>query len=255
MNFISKGIPIARLRTKFKKAEDKILYYDEKSAGKPNFPDEIDLRKLAGGSSTSFQIIPSTSERDVVYICGKSGSGKTHYIKNYIVEYRKEHPKNPVWLISLKYDDPTLKEVKKWITQLQLDDEFMQTEIGLEDLRNSLIIFDDCEGLMEKKLKEKVFCLLNLVMTAGRSYGISCCVVSHKPTNGRETGLMLLENSHCALFPNYLSDHNLNYLSKNYLGLGKAHIDKVLKTNDRSCCVLNNPRVVITDRLAFVVKR
>jgi predicted nucleotidyltransferase len=54
---------------------------------------------------------------------------------------------------------------------------------------------------------------------------------------------------------NYLSDHNLNYLCKNYLGLGKGHIDKILKTNDRSCCVLNNPRVVITDKLAFAVRR
>lgn len=54
MNFRAKGLPIARLKTKFKKGEDTILYYDEKSVGKPNFPDEIDLRKLTGGSSSSF---------------------------------------------------------------------------------------------------------------------------------------------------------------------------------------------------------
>jgi hypothetical protein len=83
MNFQARGLPTARLKTKFnKKAGDTILYYDEKSVGKPNFPDEIDLRKLTGGSSSSFQILPSTNERDVVYICGKSG--KTYYIKCYI---------------------------------------------------------------------------------------------------------------------------------------------------------------------------
>jgi GTPase SAR1 family protein len=174
---------------------------------------------------------------------------KTNYsIKCYIQECRKENPKNPVFLISPKYDDPTLKEVKKYIKQFELGDEFLNTEIGLEDLRNSLIVFDDAESLMDKRLKDKVFRLLNLVMTAGRSYGISVCVVSHAPTNGKETRLMLLENSHCQFFPNYLSDHNLNYLCKNYLGLGKGHIEKILKTNDRSCCVLNNPRVVVGDR-------
>jgi hypothetical protein len=256
MNFQAIGLPIARLKTKFnKKAGDTILYYDEKSVGKPNFPDEIDLRKLTGGSSSSFQIIPSSDERSVIYICGKSGSGKTYYIKCYIQEFHKEHPKSPIWFISPKYDDTTLKEVKKWVTQLRLDDEFLKEEICLEDLRGSLVIFDDIEAIMDKQIKEKVFRLLNLVMTDGRSYGISCCIVSHSPTNGKETRLMLLENSHCAFFPNYLSDHNLNYLCKNYLGLDKGHIDKILKTNDRSCSVLNNPRVVITDKLAFAVRR
>jgi hypothetical protein len=77
MNIQAKGLPVTRLKTKFnKKAGDTILYYDEKSVGKPNFPDEIDLRKLTGGGSSSFRIIPSSDERDVVYICGKAGSVK-----------------------------------------------------------------------------------------------------------------------------------------------------------------------------------
>jgi HrpA-like RNA helicase len=89
MNFQAKGLPIARLKTKFKKGEDIILCNDEKSVGKPNFPDEIDLRKFTGGSSSSFQIIPSHAERDVLYVCGKSGSGKSYHIKNYCLEFTR----------------------------------------------------------------------------------------------------------------------------------------------------------------------
>jgi hypothetical protein len=135
------------------------------------------------------------------------------------------------------------------MTQLRLDDDFINTNIGLDDLANSMVIYDDIEGIGDKKLREKVFKLLNLCMTCGRSYHISVAVVSHCPTNGKETRTMLLEQSHTSFFPNYLSDHSLNYL------LGKAHIDKILKNNDRSCCVLNNPRVVITDKTAFAVRR
>jgi ribosomal protein L15 len=253
MNFENKGIPIAVLKSKIKKRDDVILHYDENSRGR--FPDEIDLRNLAGGSSSSFQVLPSQNERDVLYVCGKSGSGKSYHIKNYCMEYHKEHPKNPIWLISPKQEDVSFKEIKKIMTQLRLDDEFINTEIGLDDLANSMIIFDDAEGLGDKKLREKVFKLLNLCMTCGRSYKISVAVISHCPTNAKETRIMLLENSHCSFFPSFLSDHSLNYLCKNYLGLGKAHINKILKTNDRSCCVLNNPRVVITDKVAFAVKR
>jgi hypothetical protein len=253
MNFENKGLPIAILKNKYKKRDDMILHYDDKPRGK--YPDEIDLRSLAGGSSSHFQIIPSPAERDVLYVCGKSGSGKSYHIKNYCMEYHKEHPKYTIYLISPKKDDTSFKEIKKYMMQLRLDDEFINTEIGLDDLANSMIIFDDIESITDKRLREKVFKLLNLCLTAGRSSHISVAVVSHCPTNGKETKLMLLENSHCSFFPNYLSDYSLNYLCKNYLGLGKTHIDKILKTNDRSCCVLNNPRVVIMDKMAFAVKR
>ena len=255
MNFENKGIPIAVLKSKIKKRDDVILHYGEKSSGKGKFPDEIDLRTLDGGSSSSFQVLPSQNERDVLYVCGKSGSGKSYHIKNYCLEFHKEHPKYPIYLISPKKDDTSFKEIKKFMTQLRLDDEFINTDIGLDDLANSMIIFDDCEGITDKKLKEKVFKVLNLCMTCGRSYKITVAVVSHCPTNGKETKCMLLEQSLTSFFPNYLSDHSLNYLCKNYLGLGKAHIDKILKTNDRCCTVLNTPRVVITDKTAFAVKR
>jgi len=162
MNFLEIGLPIARLKTKFKKAGDKILYYDEKSVGKPDFPESIDLTKITGGGSSSFQIIPSTNERDVLYACGKSGSGKSSHIKNYCVEYHKEHPKNPIYLISPKQDDVSFKEIKKYMTQLRLDDDFINTDIGLDDLANSMVIYDDIEGIGDKKLREKVFKLLNL---------------------------------------------------------------------------------------------
>jgi hypothetical protein len=180
MNFENKGIPIAVLKSKIKKRDDVILHYDENSRGR--FPDEIDLRNLAGGSSSSF--LPSQNERDVLYVCGKSGSGKSYHIKNYCLEFHKEHPKYPIYLISPKKDDTSFQEIKKYMTQLRLDDEFINTEIGLDDLTNSMIIFDDVESICDKRLREKVFKLLNLCMTCGRSSHVSVAVVSHCPTNG-----------------------------------------------------------------------
>jgi hypothetical protein len=81
------------------------------------------------------------------------------------MEYHKEHPKHPIYLISPKMEDVSFKEIKKYMTQLRLDDEFPNTDIGLDDLANSMVIFDDIEGLGDKKLKEKVFKMLNLCMT------------------------------------------------------------------------------------------
>jgi hypothetical protein len=254
MNFEGRGQPIAVLKSKAKKRDETVLYYDANHNGR--YPEEINLREMRGGDSIHFQILPTEkSERDVLMLTGKSGSGKSYYIKCYIIEYHKMHPKNPIWIISPKYDDSTFNDVKKYTTQLRMDDQFVQTDIGLEDLQNSLVIFDDIEGIMDKRLRVKVFNLLNLCMTTGRSYHISICVVSHKATNGKDTSFMLLENSHCVFFPSYVPERSLQYLCKDYLALKKSHIDKILKTNDRACRVLCNPRVVITDKHAFSVKR
>ena len=68
MNFENRGVPIAVLKSKIKKRDDDILHYDEKSGGKGKYPDEIDLRSLAGGSNSSFQVLPSQNERDVLYV-------------------------------------------------------------------------------------------------------------------------------------------------------------------------------------------
>jgi hypothetical protein len=247
---MGKGQPIALMKSKYKKVDDTILYFDNEMKAR-NQADEIDITK----SNNSFKVIPTEGSRDVVYLVGRSGSGKSYQIKQYVIEYHKIYPKNDIFLISPKNDDETFDDVKKWIIKLRLDEQFIETEISLDDCKNSLFIFDDIEAIMNKHIRKKVFDLLNLFMTAGRSYNISVCVVSHNPTNHSETKLMLLENTHCVFFPNYLSDHNLNYLSKQYLGLNKDHINKILKSNSRWVCVLNNPRVVITDKKVWAIKR
>ena len=43
-----------------------------------------------------FQPTPNTThERDVYYVCGPSGSGKSYFTKQYIENYHKEFPKDP----------------------------------------------------------------------------------------------------------------------------------------------------------------
>jgi hypothetical protein len=41
-----------------------------------------------------FQHIPNlNTERNILYVCGQSGSGKSYYIKKYAEEYKKIFPK------------------------------------------------------------------------------------------------------------------------------------------------------------------
>jgi hypothetical protein len=255
MNFQNKGIPIAILKSKHKKSDPTILYLDTKNWNGREAVQDIDLSQMRGGSGLTFQVLPTEcNDRDTLYVCGEANSGKSFFIKDFVIQYHKMHPKNPIYVISPKSDDKSFSEIKKWIIQLKLGDEFVNTDFALEDFTNSFVIFDDIEGIMDKRLKEKVFALLNLMITVGRSNHITVAVVSHRPNSGKDTSLFLLENSMTTFFPHHLPDHHLNYLCKNYIGLSKHHINKILSLNTRACSVVNTfPKVVICEKNAFLV--
>ena len=58
--------------------------------------DELKLEK-----DESFSPMPNTSkERDVLYIFGQSGSGKSFYVYLYAQNYKKIYPKNSIYVFS-----------------------------------------------------------------------------------------------------------------------------------------------------------
>jgi hypothetical protein len=81
-----------------------------------------------------FQQVPNLSkERDVLFIAGKSDSGKSYYGREYLKQYAKLFPKRPIYLISYLPKDETLDEFKK-ISRIDIyDKEFMKEELGIDD--------------------------------------------------------------------------------------------------------------------------
>ena len=60
-----------------------------------------------------FQQIPDKdTERQITYITGASGSGKSTYIKNYCKEYKKIFKKNEIYLFSSLGEDESLDEIQ-----------------------------------------------------------------------------------------------------------------------------------------------
>ena len=56
-----------------------------------NEPDFVTtFKKLEIGNSSKLQMVPNTnSERDVYYITGPSGSGKSYFVRMYCEQYKK----------------------------------------------------------------------------------------------------------------------------------------------------------------------
>ena len=59
------------------------------------------FKKIDLPVGSKFQLVPNThKEREIIYICGPSGSGKSTFTSNYLTQYKKKYPQNPIYIFS-----------------------------------------------------------------------------------------------------------------------------------------------------------
>ena len=71
------------------------------------------------------QAINTESERSILYIAGQSGSGKSHYTRNYVRQYHTQYPKRDIYLFSALDSDTTLDKCK-YIRRIKLSEELSE---------------------------------------------------------------------------------------------------------------------------------
>ena len=206
------------------------------------------------GDLTIQQIPDKNTERSVLYITGQSGSGKSFYTKNYIVEYHKMYPKNEVYIFSSLADDPTLDKLK-YTKRIKIKEQpFLNAELDIGDFAKSLCIFDDCDVISNKEIKSKVYLLLNKFLETGRHANISVIFTSHNATMGLDTKRILNECHSITLFPKNLGGKTSKYLLDGYVGMDKDQIKKLKKVTSRWVTILKTyPQMVISEKEAYVL--
>jgi len=198
------------------------------------------------------QLIPNNkTERQCIYICGQSGSGKSYFTTNYVKQYKKLFPKNDVFVISSIDEDKSIDSLNpKRINVLHED--FLYDEFTSKDFKDSLVIFDDID-VFPTKIKKKVMTIVNNILVIGRHSNCSICFTTHNPTNGAETKLLLSEAHVITVFPRTTGNRALKYLLDCYLGLDKKQIDKLKKMNSRAISILRGyPMVILGEKEAFL---
>jgi len=242
LNFSKVGVPIAIIKGGSNNG-NKVFLNDKNDEKIKNF-NKLEL------SDGTFQIIPNTKrERDVGMIVGASGSGKSYFCRNYIIEYHKTYKKNPIYMISHLDEDKTIDELKL-VKRIKLDEEMLNDPLTVKDFKDCLLIFDDVEIITNKHLKKAVYQLLDEVVMTGRHFNISCLMVSHAGT-GNDIKRILQE---CHFFVYFPWGQNLKYTLEKYLGLDTKQIKQIKSTKSRWACIMKNyPQAVITERNAFML--
>jgi hypothetical protein len=202
-----------------------------------------------GGVKTTFD---KDEDRKVIYIAGMSGCGKSSYVSECIANYHKIFPKNRVLFFSNKPKDPVIDKYE-YVIRIKLDEDLVNDPFELDDLRNSLVIYDDIEYIKNKGINEELDRLRDLILQQGRSYKISFCYISHLLNNNRQTRIILNECHQSVLFPTMTTTYSLKYLLEKYFGMNKNDITKLKTLPSRAVVVNKMPPCVIHDGGVYMI--
>jgi len=197
--------------------------------------------------SGHFELLPSCDpkKRDVFYIAGASGSGKSYIAKGIAEYYQKLFPDRHVYLISKLDADPgTLDKMKKPCKRISVQS-LVDSPPTLDEFKDCMIIFDDWDTFGGKEEKA-VLSFIEDAAIMGRHSNTSILILSHYLTNFKKSRLMLLEATHFVLYPMSTSAHALNYLLKNYIGLDKDDVRDLRKLGRWICIKKTFPQYLVS---------
>lgn len=204
----------------------------------------------------AFELLPSPDpkKREVWYIAGASGSGKSYKAKELGEYYKKLFPEREVYLISkLTEDSGTLDKMKpkpKRINIQSLIDDFPD----LDEFKDCMVIFDDYDtftGEAEKVVHK----LIDDLATMGRHTNTTMLCLSHYLTNYKKTRLLLNEATHIVVYPMATSYHALSYLLKTHIGMSREDIRDLKKMGRWVCVYKHYPQYLVSAEHARMLIR
>jgi len=242
----SRGIPPEHLQAT---PEMKALYAELISNSESST--EVDLPP-----NSTFSLLPTNDKkaRDVFYVCGPSGSGKSYVAKGIAEEYHKLWPDREIYLVSKLTEDSTLDKLKYLI---RLDPaKLVETPIvELTPLNNSMVIFDDIENF-DKATDKVIQNLVNQIASTGRHNVTSMIYITHLLSDYKRTRLVLMEATQYVLYPLSTGSHAFNYMMKTYLGMDSKEANALRKTGSRWVSIRKHfPQVLITEHSAKIMNQ
>ena len=239
-----KGIPPEHLQVSDESHRG--MYEDMVSSAKKEI--SIDLPP-----ESMFTLTPSHKKdhREIWYIAGPSGSGKSYIAKGLAERYRKLFPDREVYLVSKLKEDETLDSMKGG-PPLRLDvQKLVDVPVeGLDDFANCMIIFDDYDTFV-KPYDKAVQKLIDDIATMGRHSNTTMLCLSHYLSNYAKTRLLLCEATHFVLYPAATGNHALSHLLQTYLGFDKEETAQIRKIKSRWICIYKNfPQWIVSEHNA-----
>src|ERR1043166_2902939 len=144
---LEKGIPIAYVNGG--KLKGKIVYLSTNKEGKLK-----DIKLTSG----KFEPLMNPDTREVIYIAGPAGVGKSTTAEGLIQVYHALFPKSPIFLFSKLKDDPAFDHLQRKgiISRIVINEQLIEQPIEILDevdkKYGALFIFDDTDTINNKAI-------------------------------------------------------------------------------------------------------
>lgn len=213
-------------------------------------PDSFDYIKLRKGER--FVTRPS-EEHEVIFVAGSTGCGKSMWIRAYIIEFMLMFPERRVILFSRHDEDPAYAELESVITIDMTSNNEELYETMVESLDESLVIFDDCDRIMDKDIAKFIKRLISDTIMNGRKMNINCIVTSHIVMDGAKTKEVVSQCNKLVIFPKGGMGNGLQRLFEVYLGQPQL-LSRVMRTKGRWLVIdLHAPKYAISRKEAYLL--
>ena len=168
-----------------------------------------------------------------IYIAGGTLSGKSFLAGRLARSYNRQFPSRNVILFSWVDNDEAYKGVHK-LKKIRIDEEMLENPIDLkEELRNSLVIFDDIEHYNDKDIKKELEDIRDACINAGRHEFIDTIVCRQNFLEHNKTKTALNSAFQAIGFPKSASRYQFSNWLERYMKFDKKLIKKILKLPSR----------------------
>lgn len=190
-------------------------------------------------------------ESERIYIAGKSGSGKSFLTALYAREYHEMFPKRKIYIFTKHQKEKAYKNIPH--IEITCEDEMVREEIKVTDFAKSLVIFDDCDHIQDKKISMNIKRFNNDLITTGRKYNIHTITLQHQLMDYKETR-NLLNEANKVIFFNSASNYHVTRYLKVYVGLDPQQIKKITGLKSRWTMIsLSIPTYVLHEHGIFLL--
>jgi len=189
-------------------------------------------------TDTELQIIPNHNAREILYVTGPSGSGKSYYAAEYVKKFVEIFPTSDIFLFSRKDSDPVFDKIKQ-IVRVKIDDKLINQPVDIlsQCEPNTLLIFDDIDSL-DKKYWDAIAKMIYDLCEVGRSYKLYGIITSHLVnSNNKKFSRIILNEAHYTVFFPKTNIKGNKYFLENYMGMEKNSIKELLNKETRAMLV------------------
>jgi energy-coupling factor transporter ATP-binding protein EcfA2 len=169
-------------------------------------------------------------ERELIYVFGPSGSGKSYLSKMYAILYKKFNKGNDVFVLSHVKNDPSFEGMK--YQHIPIDKEILDNT-DLDTFKDSLVIFDDTDTPKDKEMQKIIDSLKDDIAQRGRHHNISAIFTTHMACNFMRTRVLLSECDKFVIFPGSGGNKQQEYMVCNYGGMPKSFFNNLKSYKSR----------------------